>query len=307
MPELDPALIAEARAAYAEGRNVTELLRGRLGVTGNTPEIVEFAYDLQAGSYIDRIREDLPKAKAYAAELANLLGDQVSATSSLLDVGTGEMTTLSLILQALPVLPSRILACDISWSRLAVGRNFARETLGEAAPIAGFAAEIGALRLADGAVDIVTSSHALEPNGTRLEPLLTELFRVTRRRLVLFEPCWERASPEARQRMDRLGYIRGLEEGVTRLGGTVERVVPIQNVANPLNPTFGFILVPPSVRAAGDAASWTVPGTSLPLTRTAGIWYSSDTGLAFPELDGVPMFTRSSAMLASALEQIGKP
>src|SRR6056297_1011739 len=126
MPEIDPALIAEARAAYSEGRNVTELLRDRLGIASNAPEIVEIAYDLQAGSNVDRMREDLPKAKAYAAELASLLADHVGATSSLLDVGTGEMTTLFLILQMLPVPPSRILSCDISWSRLAVGRSFAR-------------------------------------------------------------------------------------------------------------------------------------------------------------------------------------
>lgn len=307
MPELDVALLAEARAAYAEGRNVTELLRDRLGTAANTPEIVEIAYDLQAGSYVDRTREALPKAKAYAAELASVLGDHVDAGSSLLDIGTGEMTTLSLVLQALPVPPARILACDISWSRLAVGRNFARETLGAEARISAFAAEIGALPLPDGAVDVVTSSHALQPIGARLEPLLAELFRVARRRLVLFEPCWEHASDEARQRMDRLGYIRGLEKTVTRLGGTVESVVPIQSLANPLNPTFGFVLVPPSKLAAGDDSGSTVPGTSLPLTRTAGIWYSRDTGLAFPELDGVPMLTRSSAMLASALERAATP
>jgi hypothetical protein len=38
-----------ARDAYARGENVTEHLRRMLGSTGNTSQIIEIAYDLQAG------------------------------------------------------------------------------------------------------------------------------------------------------------------------------------------------------------------------------------------------------------------
>ena len=40
--------IQEAKKAYAEGRNITELLRAQKQTHTNTPEIIEVSYDLQA-------------------------------------------------------------------------------------------------------------------------------------------------------------------------------------------------------------------------------------------------------------------
>ena len=44
-----------------------------------------------------------------------------------------------------------------------------------------------------------------------LEALLRELFRVTKKKLVLFEPSYELNSEEGKVRMDRLGYIKDIE------------------------------------------------------------------------------------------------
>ena len=52
--------------------------------------------------------------------------------------------------------------------------------------------------------------HPIEPNRGREEAILSELLRVARRALVMIEPSYETASAEARARMERLGYVRGL-------------------------------------------------------------------------------------------------
>ena len=51
-----------ARKAFLEGKNVTETLRNQKGLRENTPEVIETAYDLQAGSTaINRVITDLVK------------------------------------------------------------------------------------------------------------------------------------------------------------------------------------------------------------------------------------------------------
>jgi hypothetical protein len=93
--------IKEARVAYRAGQNITELLRKQKGLTYNTPEIIEAAYDLQAGTYIAYTKNKIHATTAYAAELASLLNKHIEDTSTLLDIGTGELTTISHILQQL--------------------------------------------------------------------------------------------------------------------------------------------------------------------------------------------------------------
>ncbi len=295
-----------ARRAWQQGQNVTELLRRQQGVAFNTPQIIETAYDLQAGTYIDYVRGNADLAGRFAGEIASLLGPHLHGGDALLDVGSGELTTLSSVCMRLDALPREVFAFDISWSRIHKGLGFARAEMGDACErLRPFVAEIGAIPLADKAIDVTTSCHALEPNGPNLAQLLAELFRVTARTLVLFEPSHEHASAEGRARMERLGYIRDIEGTVRRLGGRVLVQVPLQHVANLLNPTVCFVIEPPDAapraKEAGGAARFSVPGTALPLTPIDGFHFSPDTGLCFPVLQGVPVLKRDAAILASAL------
>lgn len=303
--------ILQARQAYAEGKNITELLRQQRQVASNTPDIIETAYDLQAGTYIAHVEQHPQQAHAYTAELADILGQHLHAGDSLLDIGTGELTTLSLLGQKLPVKPHSLYAFDISWSRLHKGLAFAQHNMGGELfeRLVPFAADIGEIPLRDKSVSITTSSHALEPNGPQLRQLMAELFRVTADKLVLFEPCYELNSDEGRARMDRLGYIKDVEGVVRALGGQVVETVRIQHTSNPLNPTVCFVITPPPSNArplaqvgADRHAIFSVPGTDHALRRLdAGFYFSRETGLAFPVLQSLPILKSRSAILASAL------
>ena len=303
--------ILQARQAYAEGRNITELLRQQKQVASNTPDIIETAYDLQAGTYIAHVEQHPQQAHAYTAELADILGQHLHAGDSLLDIGTGELTTLSLLGQKLPVKPHSLYAFDISWSRLHKGLDFAHRNMGAELfeRLVPFAADIGEIPLRDKSVSITTSSHALEPNGPQLSQLMAELFRVTADKLVLFEPCYELNSDEGRARMDRLGYIKDMEGVVHRLGGRVIDKIRIQHTSNPLNPTVCFVITPPAATDKRSPASrpskdavFSVPGTDHALSRLdEGFYFSRETGLAFPVLKQIPVLKSRSAILASAL------
>jgi ubiquinone/menaquinone biosynthesis C-methylase UbiE len=309
-PTLNYFDIKEARVAYQAGKNVTELLRKQKGLTYNTPEIIEAAYDLQAGTYIASTKNNIHAATAYAAELASLLNQHIEDTTTLLDIGTGELTTISHTLQQLRVKPKTLLAFDISWSRIYLGCSYADEILSKTdrQRLLPFVADINEIPLCDKSVDVVTSSHALEPNGSCLPSLLAELFRITRKKLVLFEPCYEINTEEGKARMDRLGYIKNMDGVITQLGGTLLDKTKIENVSNPLNPTVCFVIEPPKSSNLALSLSesqkhiFSIPGTNISMVEAEGFYVSKDTGLCFPILKNIPILKSNSAILASAFD-----
>lgn len=293
--------ILEAKSVYQKGENVTQYLRDKFDSEDNTSEIIEIAYDLQAGSYINAVNANPDKAESYAAELSEILSVHLVSGDSLLDVGTGEITTLSLILNNLNVDLSDILAFDISWSRLSHGIKFHRENRTAKFPLRPFVADIKEIPLHEKCVDVVTSSHALEPNGRNLEALLGELFRVTKRKLVLFEPSYELNSEEGKARMDKLGYVKDIEGKVNNLGGKMLDVIPITNIINPLNPTVCYVIEPPSQGLKHlESTKFCVPGTNFKLEADGHFLFSKETGLAFPVLDDIAVLKTASAILATS-------
>ena len=231
--------IKSLRDAYQRGENITQ----KLNESGlNTLQGIEVAYDLQAGSYVQGVYKDLKGFKAYTTEMGEILKDHVCSLDSVLDCGTGELTTLSGISHYLPN-DIGLLAFDLSLSRINVGRRFAARAMrGDlAVKLRTFVAAIDRIPLSDKSVNVVMTSHALEPNYGREQQLLKELFSVSCREVILFESSWENNTDEGRSRMERLGYIRDLPKHIKAAGGCLNNVFPLQNISNPLNPTNCYI------------------------------------------------------------------
>ena len=303
--ELSHFDIADAKKAYAEGKNITELLRAQKKIDVNTSEIIEAAYDLQAGTYIKHVTQNPEQATLYTNEIAQILDKHTHPEDTLLDIGTGELTTLSLLISALTNKPKNVYAFDISWSRIYKGIAFAKNKMGvEYKRVKPFVADINEIPLLDKSINITTSSHALEPNGEKLKGLLIELFRVTIDKLVLFEPCYEINSQEGKNRMDRLGYIKNIEGVVSELGGKVRDKIIIKNVSNSLNPTACFIITPPMSNARitkNKNDVFSVPGTNIPLKKIENFYYSNETGLCYSILKNIPVLKSNCSILATSL------
>jgi SAM-dependent methyltransferase len=297
--------LSTAVEAWRSGRNVMAALRESFGSSANTDEIVEVAYDLQAGTYSAYVEKNSEQWRSYTAELAEILAPLVGSGATTLDVGTGELTSLAGIAPLAFKSGGAILACDISFSRVRRGLDFVEKHLdGDfIGRIDAFVASMFALPLADAAIDVVWTSHAIEPNGGREFEAVSELLRVAKHWLVLFEPSYENNTAEGRRRMERLGYVRDLPGAVVRAGGEVVERVPIRNAGNSLNPTWALICRPPT-RASCEFSSageirWACPATQTQLTRRRNFFFSPASLLAYPVLDRVPMLRAEHGVIAS--------
>lgn len=285
----------QLRQRYIAGENITAVLRAERGVDINTPEIIEIAYDLQAGSYIAALKQpEYAKHKElHTSELALLLF-RLGEPASILEAGVGEATTLAGVMGHLNAVPA--LGFDLSWSRVARARRWLDEqSLGQ---VTLFTATLQDIPLADSAIDIVYTSHSIEPNGGREEPILRELFRVAARYLVLLEPDYELATPEGRDRMERHGYCRNLPAIARSMGWQVVEHRPWPHVANPLNPTALTVI------RKGDAPPAGPPHLACPRHKTeleprGGLLFSPEALVVYPVVGGIPCLRVENGVFAS--------
>ena len=288
----------ECKKAFESKQNIIDLVQ--LKYPNNRSLSIEIAYDLQAGSYIKDFYNNEKKKRKYTNECGDILKQYVNNKTEILNVGAGELWTISLMLERSLIKPKTVYNLELSWSRIYKGCSFWRNIHGNEIIMKPFVANMLEIPLPSNSVDIITSSHALEPNGSQLQKIIAELFRVSRNKCILFEPYYETCSQEGKDRMDRHGYIKGILNTVKQLGGIVEQVIPIKNVANVLNPTNCFIITTPrgQVEYYGNR-HFTVPGTEYMLEEKEGCYYSPNTGLAFPIIKNIPIFKNQNAILAS--------
>jgi ubiquinone/menaquinone biosynthesis C-methylase UbiE len=294
--------LQEARKIYKKGNNVTEFLKKKFFKTHNTSEIIEIAYDLQAGTYIKFAKSNIKYFDLYTKEQSRILDDHFTNNNSLLDVGTGELTTLTYLLNHMIKKPSNVFAFDLSWSRLIKGKKFFKKNIkNKKIKLSLFSADIEFIPLHSKCIDVIISNHALEPNGKNLPKLLNELFRVAKKKVILFEPSYELNSIKGKKRMDKLGYIKNISSVVKKLGGNLIDIIPMKQALNPLNPTACYVINPPRIRTKKiNKVIFCTPGTDFLLKKDLDFYVSKEAGLAYPIFKGIPILKNSSNIIVTA-------
>ncbi|MGQ0429834.1 MAG: methyltransferase domain-containing protein [Gammaproteobacteria bacterium] len=297
------ALTRHIAELYARGENMLQNLRSLRSdeSTGadpveprNSVEDIMISYDFQAGSYIEGYRRDPAYLERYTEELAKIL-TALGPCATLLEAGCGEATTLAVLAGKIPQ-PVALAGFDISWSRVRLGRDFAGQR-GQRPTL--FCADLFRIPLADHSVDVVYTSHSIEPNGGRERDAVAELARVARRWLVLLEPAHELAGEEARRRMESHGYVRGLPAAIRNLGLELVEHRRFPVCANPLNPTGLYLVRIDAAAVPAGQFSFRCPVSGAPLLAGAHAYYAPQSFLAYPVLDGIPCLLESNAILAT--------
>lgn len=287
-----PRSTREIKELYEQGANIMDVLRAGDEAAGNSLQAVRLSYDLQAGSYVKSM--EAPGAREFQDARNGEIVDCLRglAFDSLLEAGCGEATTLAGVLRHMQAQPARVLGFDLSWSRIRQARLFARGA-GVRAEL--FVAAMEHIPLPDNACDLVLTSHAVEPNLGRERAILSELYRVARRHVALFEPCYELAVPEQREHMERNRYCRNLAGQARDLGFNVLRHHLLERTSR--GRTALLLLEKP------DSGPGPGPGYACPLCRTPlvghlGHWFCPECFLVFPVLGGIPCLDPSCGILA---------
>lgn len=286
---------------YEKGENISAVLREEFNVTGNTPEIIEISYDIQTGSYIDAMIGDhaIQEKKEYTDLITSVILS-LCKPESVLEAGIGEGTTLAGVLNSLGE-GVRSYGFDLSWSRAAYARKWLhKQGLTNTSLCTGDLCNIPFL---DNSVDVVFTSHAIEPNGGKEAEILRELYRITRKYLILLEPGYEFASETVKRRMDSHGYCKNLKETSQALGYQVERHELFEWNPHPQNPT-SLTVISKNSNTQSPVNVFACPKLKTPLETIDNTLYSPEAMTAYPILGGIPCLRIENGIFASKYSEI---
>lgn len=278
----NPSLLNSLIKQYKEGNNLTTFIKNQ-NIEMDS-DLIEIIYDLQSGTYTEGLKNFNNFKTEFSDEIATSLKKYMKSINSMIDIGTGELTTLIPIISTLNV-SLALLATDISWSRLTWAKHNASQNN---LAVDLVASDMLNIPLPDNSVDAILTVHAMEPNGGKTENILNEFMRVTRKYLFLIEPDYEIASQGQRDRMERLDYITDLTSTINRLGLNLVEKKEIENNPNPLNCASFFVIE--KINSPSNKTVWVCPRTKKPLMKNFdSSWIETDSGIYYPILKGIPL------------------
>lgn len=293
-------ILPELKAHYANGGNMMEFLRNHFGRDKNTFDDIIVSYDLQSGSYIKDAEQNQQFFHYYSSDICSVLNSLGEKEYSILEAGVGEATTLANVLGKLEGNITQSYGIDISWSRVYTGNKYLSEKnlfhtkLG--------VANFFGLPFKDNSMDIVYTSHALEPNGGRAEILVRELYRVAAKYLVLFEPAYDFAPIEGKQRMEKNGYVVELWDVIKQGGYQVIEHRLMNVIGNPLNPT-GVTVIKKTSNTEHNTAEWACPVSLLSLRQQDSVMTNDSLGVSYPIIKNIPCLLPENAILTSCFNK----
>ncbi len=299
MPDKNEFSPIALKERYDRGENITAFLREQEGTSINSEKIVEIAYDLQAGSFENDIAD--PEIGERYNQYARTVAETINSfpdTSTIMEAGIGEGTTLTRVLKHVRQPHLASYGFDISWSRLALARkNLAREQTNVC---------VGSLfhiPYADSSIDVVYTSHSIEPNGGNERPILEELYRITRQYLVLLEPAYEFAGSKEKQRMENHGYCKNIAGISRQLGYEILEHKLMPHATNPLNPTAMTIIRKP-VTTGKPTHVLACPVYKTPIQEIGRMLYSPEALTVYPVIGGIPCLRIEQGIVASKFPEL---
>lgn len=289
---------------YKKGGNVMQFIREIKKTNTNELEDILISYDLQSGSYIKLLKENAEIRTHYCELLAEEIKN-LGNFNTLLEVGVGEGITINELLKHCTSFTT-VFGFDISFSRLLYAKKHLNQAHLKQTEINLFVADLFNIPLADDSIDIVYTSHSIEPNGGKEKEAINELFRVCKDYLILLEPAYDLASEEAKQRMRNHGYaIRLYDECINDEFEIVKHEL-FGNSPNKLNPTGITIIKKGARNPAIIENKFICPITKKSLGENKNGLYTKDSGLLYPVIEKIPQLTSSNAILATHLDDFEK-
>ncbi|MDC0933412.1 class I SAM-dependent methyltransferase [Arcobacteraceae bacterium] len=286
---------------FSQGINILQTMREDRNIDKNTAELIEVSYDLQTGSYQKKwsAKEREKHYNLFTKEISDIILSNCNP-DSIMEAGVGEATTFSGVLTNLPK-EIKSYCFDISWSRLSYAQKWLeKKNLNNTTLCTGNLFNIPFL---DNSVDVVYTFHSIEPNGGNEEPILKELYRVTNKYLILFEPDYENTTDENKKRMSSLGYCKGLVELSLQLGYHVIEQKKFLHNLNSENPTAVTIIKKdnPIDTLNNKENIFACPKYNTPLVKNEidNVFFSEEALCVYPIIGNIPCLRKENSVFAS--------
>ena len=160
--------IKKIKEMYSKNKNIIKYLNKTS--QKNSLESILYSYDLQSGSYTKKVKNSKQMEKNYEG-LGKLISEIIvdNNIKSVLEAGVGEGNTLLNVINQTNSKKIKFFGCDISTSRLLYAQKILKNTKI-------FTSDIADIALPDNSMDVVYTSHAIEPNYGREKNIINELF-----------------------------------------------------------------------------------------------------------------------------------
>ncbi len=282
---------------YQKEENIIQYLKDSNKSKKNTREMIMISYDFQSGSYIKAVRKKPEFHEKYTRAISKVINELGVKYNSILEAGVGDGTTLAHLIPKLKITPKKIYGFDLAWSRVRYAVEYTKKKNIKNSFL--FMADLFNIPLADDSIDIVYTTHSIEPNSGKEKQALLELMRITKKYLILLEPAYEFADAKAKKRMKKHGYITNLYPTAVSLKLDVIEHRLFDVSVNPLNPT-GLMIIEKKPRNNKIVHNpLACPITKTPLELIKKSYFSKEGLLLYPIIDGVPCLLSDNAVIAT--------
>jgi hypothetical protein len=290
-------IIQKIKTVWEYGGNIIAYLKELDGRSNNSLEDILISYDFQSGSYIRETKENPIFNFNYTKHIAEILNSL--NFNSIMEAGVGESTTMTNVLSKLNNKPANSYGFDISWSRIKCANEYSREN---SVKIKLFVGDLFNIPLADNSIDIIYTSHSIEPNGGREIEALNELYRVAAKYLILLEPTDEFANEEGKARMKHNGYVTNLKAKIQELGMNLIEYTRVPHISNPLNPTGLYIIEKNKDAITKGNIPFVCPITKTILDFHTDHYFCVESFISYPIVDRIPCLLPNYGILTSKHE-----
>lgn len=269
-------LFESAKATLAKGHNIVEHLTKDKGADRATA--IEIAYSLQSGTYTSYASTETAKATRLEGHdiVARTVRDM--GLKTVLDCGAGEGTRWFDFPQDI----EKLVLLDASFHRLL----YARQNIAEIPQIktAEFTkANMLNIPFASGSFDLVFTSHAVEPNNDKdAEQIISSMFSVAQKAVIMLEPNYRDAHPQMRTRMEKHGYAQNIWDVAHAQAGfecIEEGMLTVS--PNPDNAT-SYMVFRRTVPLEAPEATYVSSQDGRPMSRFSGGFIDDADCMAFP-------------------------
>ncbi len=287
-------ILPRIKEIYESGGNIIQYLKNIELRDFNSLQDILISYDFQSGEYIKQIEANLQYSFDYSNAIAIII-KSLGQFQSLMEIGVGEATTLVNVLKKLEDRLIKSYGFDISWSRIHVAEQYLNNNNLKSNL---FVADLFNIPLFDNSIDVVYTSHSVEPNGGREKEALKELYRITNKYLILLEPTYEFADEAGKERMKKNGYIQNILGTIRELNYNLIEYKKFDISINPLNPT-GLYIIKKDNEVEQKNVNFRCPISKELLTEYSDHFFSEKSLISYPKISSIPCLCEFYGILTS--------